>query len=100
MDTLINIKARLPDKAKIWILRFIKFNVVGFTVFLIATAIYALAFSTFGFWTWLVANGAGSILQFTLITVVNRTNRGRMFNTDEQKRQEAQKENEGSTSKT
>jgi preprotein translocase subunit Sss1 len=36
------------ETAKKWLLRFIKFNIVGFIVFLIGTAIFALTFSTFG----------------------------------------------------
>ena len=33
--------------AKKWLLRFIKFNVIGFSVFLIASAIFAMSFNTF-----------------------------------------------------
>ncbi|MGD0996396.1 MAG: hypothetical protein ABR909_12840 [Candidatus Bathyarchaeia archaeon] len=36
------------ETAKKWLLRFIKFNIVGFIVFLIGTAIFISAFTTFG----------------------------------------------------
>ena len=41
-------KKSFEGRAKKWLLAFIKFNVVGFIVFLVGTAIFALIFSTFG----------------------------------------------------
>jgi len=73
------IKLTGQKKAKTWIVRFIKFNLVGFAVFLVGTAIFALAFPSFGAWTWLIANGTGSILQFSLISYFNRKKKGLMF---------------------
>ena len=68
-----------PSSKKPWdkcvkslIVRFIKFNLIGTVVFLIATAIYALAFPAFGIWTWFVANAGGSVLQFSLINYFNK----------------------------
>jgi len=66
-------------------LAFIKFNIVGFIVFLIGTAIFALAFSTFGAWTWLIASASGGIMQFSLISYLNTTKHGKIFNACEQK---------------
>ena len=66
-------------KARTWITRFIKFNLVGFAVFLIGTTMFALAFPYFGAWTWLIANGSGSVLQFALISYFNRKRIGVMF---------------------
>jgi hypothetical protein len=34
-----------------WFLSFIKFNIVGFGVFLVGTAIFVFAFNSFGEWT-------------------------------------------------
>ncbi len=62
-----------------WILRFIKFNIVGFIVFLIGTAIFLLTFSTLGTWAWVIASGSGGILQFILISYLNRTKIGKIF---------------------
>jgi len=71
-----------------WLLRFIKFNIIGFTVFLIGTAIFALTFSTFGAWAWVVASGAGGIIQFILISYLNKTKRGKIFYSCEQRNQQ------------
>ena len=67
------------ERAITWIVRFIKFNLVGAVVFLMGTAIFVLFFSQFGVWTWLIANGAASILHFVLISYFNRKKRGLMF---------------------
>jgi hypothetical protein len=75
----------LGQKSKIWIVRFIKFNLVGTTVFLVATVIYTASFSTFGFWTWMLANSVGAVLQFSLITILNRTQKGKIFDSCQQK---------------
>lgn len=83
---------RTGKTVKKWLLRFIKFNVIGFIVFLVATAIFVLSFSTFGVWTWLVANGVGGVLQFSLITYLNRTKMGRIFDSCEGKKQESGQE--------
>ena len=72
-------------RAKKWIIQFIKFNVVGFIVFLIGTAIFILAFPTFGAWTWLISSGTGGLLQFTLISYLNTTKRGKIFDACEQR---------------
>ena len=77
----------LKETAKKWIMRFIKFNIVGFIVFLIGTAIFALAFSTFGAWTWFIASGSGGILQFILISYLNKTKRGKIFDSCDQRKQ-------------
>jgi hypothetical protein len=73
------VKSNFWEGAKSWIIRFIKFNLVGFIVFLIGTAIYAAAFSYMGFWTWIAANSVGSIFQFSLINWLNKTKKGRIF---------------------
>ena len=67
------------QKFKVWLIRFIKFNLVGTVAFLVGTAIYAVSFNTFGFWTWIVANGLGGVLQFSLIALLNRTQKGKIF---------------------
>jgi hypothetical protein len=66
------------------LIRYIKFNLVGTVVFLVATAMYMISFNTFGFWAWLFANGLGGILQFSIITLLNRTKRGRIFDNSQQ----------------
>ena len=78
VGVLLDIAKR--KNVKSLILRFVKFNLVGFIVFLVGTVIYTSLFSTFGFWTWLIANGAGSVMQFGLITYFNTKKSGNMFN--------------------
>ena len=73
------------QKFKSWLIRFIKFNLVGTVVFLVGTAIYMVFFSRFGFWTWLVANSVGGVLQFSLIAMLNRTEKGKMFDSCQEK---------------
>jgi hypothetical protein len=76
------------ERAKKWIIRFIKFNIVGFTVFLVGTAIFTLAFPTFGAWTWLIASGTGGLLQFSLISYLNTTKKEKIFDVCEQRNKE------------
>jgi hypothetical protein len=66
-------------KSEIWIIRFIKFNIIGFSVFLIASIIFAMLFPYFGMWTWLIANGFSSALQFLLISYFNKKKKGLIF---------------------
>lgn len=68
-----------------WLWRFIKFNIVGFTVFLIGTAIFVFTFRSFGPWAWVIASGSGGVLQFILISYLNRTKRGKIFDSCEQR---------------
>ena len=76
----INSYGNRAEKVKLWILRFIKFNMIGFVVFLIGTLIYAGLFSTFGAWSWVIASATGGVLQFCLISYLNTKKKGKMFN--------------------
>ena len=71
-----------------WILRFIKFNIIGFTVFLIGTAIFALTFHPFGVYAWFIASGSGGIIQFILISYLNRTKIGNIFDSCQLKKEQ------------
>jgi hypothetical protein len=77
-------KKSFRERAKKGLFAFIKFNIIGFIIFLVGTAIFSLAFSTFGAWTWLIASATGGILQFSLISYLNTTKRGKIFNSCEQ----------------
>ena len=67
------------QRAKTWLIRFIKFNLIGLVVFLTGSAVFGLLFSYFGIWTWLIANGIGSVLQFSLISYFNKKRGGVIF---------------------
>ena len=71
---MINLKT---IKKLFW--RYIKYNIVGTFVFGVASVLYVILFPTFGEWTYLVASFSGGILQFGLITVLNATKKGKMF---------------------
>jgi len=68
------------EKLRMWLFRFIKFNAIGFAVFLIGTAIYAVLFGTLGAWSWVPSSAAGGILQFSIISFLNTKKKGKMFN--------------------
>ncbi len=72
-------RTRFGKTALDWIVRFVKFNIVGFVVFLVGTAIFAFSFHAFGAWSWVLASASGGILQFVLISILNRTRKGQMF---------------------
>jgi putative flippase GtrA len=80
MNTQASSSYSRKEKGKSLIVRFIKFNIIGFTVFLVGTAIFSVLFSTMGAWTWIVANAFGGVLQFSLISYFNTTKKGYMFN--------------------
>ncbi len=52
---------------------------IGITVFLVGTVIYMAAFPAIGAWTWLIANAAGGLLQFMLISYFNNKKKGVIF---------------------
>ena len=81
-------KKNFGEKFSEWILRFIKFNIVGVIVFLIGTGVFAITFRSFGAWSWVIASAPGGILQFIIITYVNKTKRGKIFDSCEQRRQQ------------
>jgi hypothetical protein len=85
VNSVNSAKKGFGEKARQWLLAFIKFNIVGFIVFLVGTAIFAVSFSTFGAWTWLIASASGGILQFSIISYLNTTKRGKIFDACEQK---------------
>jgi hypothetical protein len=80
-------KMSFRESALKWLLRFIKFNIVGFGVFLVGTVIFVFAFSSFGEWTWVISSGSGGLLQFFLISYLNTTKRGKIFESSEQRKQ-------------
>jgi len=83
-----SVKQGFAERALKWIARFIKFNIVGFSVFLIGTAIFTLTFRVLGSWAWFLASGTGGILQFILISLLNRTKRGQIFDSCKERKQQ------------
>ena len=61
------------------VFRYIKYNIVGTFVFGISFVVYVALFPAFGEWTYVVSSVSGGVLQFGLITVLNLTKTGKMF---------------------
>ena len=65
---------------KKWIWRYIKYNIIGLTVFLLNIALYYLIlFPVFGEQSYIIVSVIGGILEFTLITYFNKTRKGVIF---------------------
>ena len=75
-------------KVKSLIVRFVKFNAVGFVAFLAGTGIYVGLFGVLGMWSYIVASASGGVLQFVLINYLNTKKKGKMFNSYDAKREE------------
>jgi hypothetical protein len=69
----------LKTLIKKWVFRYIKYNIIGLTVFAIGTLFFWTLFPFFGMWSWIVANAIGGIVDFSLISYFNRTKKGHMF---------------------
>jgi hypothetical protein len=61
-----------------YVLRYIKFSLIGTFTWLIATVLYFLLFGYFGELTWLVTLFTG-VIEFALITVFNKKRNAKMF---------------------
>ena len=62
-----------------WVLRYIRYNIIGLGVFLINIVIYFLIFDSLGEWSYIVVSIIGGILEFALISYFNKTRKGMMF---------------------
>ena len=63
-----------------WVLRYIKYNLIGAAVFLLSVTLYYLIlFPAFGEQGYVVVSVFGGIVEFTLITYFNKTKRGIIF---------------------
>lgn len=71
--------SHLSTKLQKWGLRYIKYNVIGLSVFLLNIIIYILIFNSFGEWSYIVVSVIGGIIEFTLISYFNKTKRGMIF---------------------
>ena len=58
-----------------------KYNIAAFFGFLIGSVIYVIVFPTFEEWTWAVASIAGGLLEFPLLSLINKTKTGNIFDT-------------------
>jgi hypothetical protein len=72
--------SRLRELFQKWVLRYIKYSIIGTAVFLLNIALYYLVlFPVFGRNACIIFSIIGGIIEFTLISYFNRTRRGIMF---------------------
>jgi len=64
---------------KKWLLRYIKYNVIGLSVFLLNIVVYFVIFPYLGAMSYIVVSVNGGIIEFALIAYVNQTKRGTIF---------------------
>ena len=65
---------------KKWTWRYIKYNIVGLTVFLLNIVLYyMILFPYLGEISYIVVSVSGGIMEFALISYFNRTKRGIIF---------------------
>ncbi len=64
---------------KKWILRYIKYNIIGLSVFLLNIVIYMFIFPFLGEMSYIVVSVNGGLIEFALIAYVNQTKKGLIF---------------------
>lgn len=62
-----------------WGWRYIKYNAIGLTVFLLNIVLYVYIFNFLGEWSYIVVSVNGGIIEFALITYFNKTKKGMIF---------------------
>ena len=64
---------------KKWTWRYIKYNVIGLTVFALNIVLYVILFNFLGEWAYIVVSVNGGVIEFALISYFNKTKRGVIF---------------------
>jgi hypothetical protein len=64
---------------KKWFLRYLKYNIVGLSVFILNIAIYVTIFPYLGEMSYIIVSLNGGIIEFALIAYVNKTKKGIIF---------------------
>jgi hypothetical protein len=71
--------SKLRTLFKKWLLRYIKYNVIGLSVFLLNIVIYVIIFPFLGEMSYVVVSVNGGVIEFALIAYVNQTKKGIIF---------------------
>ena len=71
--------SKLKDIVKKWALRYIKYNVIGVSVFILNIVLYVFLFNFLGEWAYIAVSVNGGIIEFALISYFNRTKKGVIF---------------------
>ena len=64
---------------KKWLWRYIKYNIIGLTVFVLNIGIYVIIFPFLGEWSYIIVSVNGGIIEFALIAYFNKTKKGIIF---------------------
>ena len=71
---------KIKDLFKKWTWRYIKYNVIGLTVFLLNIVLYyVILFPFLGEVSYIVVSVNGGIIEFALISYFNKTKKGLIF---------------------
>ena len=71
---------KIKDLFKKWTWRYIKYNVIGLTVFLLNIVLYyVILFPSLGEASYIVVSVNGGIIEFALISYFNKTKKGLIF---------------------
>ena len=71
-------KLRTVVKKLVW--RYVKYNIVGLTVFALSIALYyGILFPLLGEPSYIVVSIIGGIIEFSLLTYINKTKKGVIF---------------------
>ena len=71
--------SKLKEQFKKWASRYIKYNIIGLTVFLLNIVLYVLLFNALGEWAYVVVSVNGGIIEFAAISYFNKTRKGIIF---------------------
>jgi inner membrane protein involved in colicin E2 resistance len=71
--------SRPRDLVKKWALRYLKYNIIGLSVFTLNLVLYFFLFNFLGEWAYIAVSVDGGIIEFALISYLNRTKKGIIF---------------------
>jgi hypothetical protein len=71
--------SKFRELFKKWFLRYLKYNIVGLSVFALNIAIYVIIFPFLGEMSYIIVSLNGGILEFALIAYINKTKKGVIF---------------------
>jgi hypothetical protein len=75
----LNTNEKIKALFREWGWRYIKYNAIGLSVFLLNIVLYVIIFSSMGEWPYIVVSVNGGILEFALISYFNKTKKGIIF---------------------
>ncbi len=71
--------SKFIDTLEKWLWRYLKYNIIGLSVFSLNIALYIILFNFLGEWAYIVVSVNGGIIEFALIAYFNKTKKGIIF---------------------